>query len=503
MSAILNSIEAKLAEKNLVKANSWATEIETWGARVALYRDYIDGKHRLEMTSEMAKMLRIDKEDDERFSINYADAVVTKMVDRLHIERIEHEDETANTWVEQLLEDSEFNELQIGVTSDAIADGDTFVIIAPTKDGEPTRFIHEPSWDGVSGIIPVYDIVKRNLAAVVKVWENIALDKDRVNIYYNDRIEKYIDDGGLKPWENEPEVKWIDGKGKPLGIPFGHFRNRKKTRNSFGKSEIQKIIAPQDVLNRTFVSMTMTSELTAFQRLAFIGMTADADISPGAIWEIVQKNSKGEAIAGIPNDRYVDIKVIEPGEITPFVNQAQFTIEQISVISDTPIPSVMGGDVQSGEALKQREVGLVAKAKTAQIVFGNVWKALVLQAREIDATFGGKPPEFDTANVVWSEIEMRDTTQTVTNVVAISDFLDKETVLKEVEPVMDFSIADIGKILDAKKAEAATVANAARRQATLLARQQARNIPPETGNGQTTPPEIVDTSPPINEQETT
>jgi len=378
------------------------------------------------------------------------------------------------------------------VTNATIADGDTFIIIDPPKDGKHAKFIHEPAWDNTSGIIPVYDTVERKLIVVCKVWKDIALDKNRVNIYYEDRVERYIDDGGLVPYGDTPEeqiVPWTDSAGQPLGLPFAHFRNRKKTRNIYGTSEVKKVLAPQDVLNRTFASMTMTSELTAFQRLAFIGMTASADISPGAVWEIVAKEKDGTPIAGIPKDHYVDIKVIEPGEIAPFVQQAQFTIEQISIISDTPIPSVMGGDSQSGEALKQREVGLVAKARAIQIVSGNVWEDAIMQVRKIEEAFppstnATAPNEINNIDVVWAEINVRDNAQVVANVMAASTVLDTKTILKELEPVMDFAMSDIDDIITAKKREAGVLVSSERRKESLAARRAVRVAPPTPGNGQ-------------------
>jgi hypothetical protein len=340
--------------------------------------------------------------------------------------------------------------------------------------------------------------MKRSMVAVCKVWEDIESEKNRVNIYYDDRIERYLDDGGLVEYDGDGQeaiIPWKGKDGKPLGIPFGHFRNRKKTRSIFGTSEVQKVIAPQDVLNRTFASMTMTAELTAFQRLAFIGMTAEADMTPGAIWEIVAKDKDGQAIAGIPNDRYVDIKVIEPGEIAPFVSQAEFTIEQISIISETPIPSMLGGDSQSGEALKQREIGLSSKVRTSQVIIGNVWEYLVLLAAKIEETFATAPPEFEDVNVVWAEASIRDTAQLVTNVMAASTVLDKRTILTELEPAMDYSIADIDEIMKRVTSEAVGAAKRERRAESVNVRNNARHaasLAAEQAVAQVEPVEVVD-----------
>lgn len=460
MSTLLSAIANELGDK-LVKKDTWVVAVKAWGDRVALYREYVDGKHRLELTTEMAKMLRIKENDDERFSLNYADLVVSKLCNRLKIERIEaitdgEDSDAGNEWVRGLLQDSEFDELQIDVIGDTIGDGDTFIIIDPPKDDKPMSFVHEPAWDNVTGIIPIYDGSNRHMVAAVKVWEQTGSDHERVNIYYPDRVERFKHHGSLVALAVDPVSPWVDAQNVPLGVPFAHFRNRKKTRRAFGLSEVQKMIAPQDVLNRTFMSMTMTSELTSFQRLAFIGIEADGNVSPGSIWEIVSRDAEGNVIAGIPKDRQVDVKVIEPGEISPFVEQGLFTIEQIGTVSETPLASNMGGDSQSGEALKQRESGLLAKAETLQVVLGNVFRRLLTQAHRVETMFGAeKPPEIKRYNPVWADAEVRNKAEMVENATLVRDDLDAETYLKEIEPAMAFDVDDIPSIIETKQGESA------------------------------------------------
>ena len=466
MSTLLSAIADQLG-KALVKKTTWMVEVEAWGKRVALYREYVDGVHRLELTPEMAKMLRIKENEDERFSLNYADLVVSKLANRLKIERIEAITDGAdaaagNEWVKGLLQDSAFDELQIDVIGDTIGDGDTFIIIDPPRkadaakkqDAKAMSFVHEPAWDNVTGIIPIYDGRQRVMVAAVKVWEQTDSDHERVNIYYPDRVERFEHKGGLVALGDEPESPWVDAQDKPLGVPFAHFRNRKKTRRAFGLSEVQKMIAPQDVLNRTFMSMTMTSELTSFQRLAFIGIEAKGNVSPGSIWEVVAKDHEGNVAPGIPSDRQVDVKVIEPGEISPFVEQGLFTIEQIGTVSETPLASNMGGDSQSGEALKQRESGLLAKAQTLQVVLGNVFRLLLTQAHRVETTFGAEqPPEIKRYNPVWADAEVRNKAEMVANATLVRDDLDAETYLKEIEPAMAFDVDDIKDIIETKQGE--------------------------------------------------
>lgn len=476
---------------SLVDGDNWVDEIEAWGEEVLLNRQYVDGDHRLEMTEEMAKMLRIEKDDDERFSLNYGPLVVNKLANRLIVEKITAvlaDDEPkpepvetgvdgsvvevktatdeANEWIVEVLDNTRFDELQIDVTRGAIGEGDSFAMIDPPnkeKGKDLVTFVHEPAWDGLVGIIPVYDRQRRNLEAAVKVWEEAGLGENsfRVNIYFADRVEKFVlTDETMTPMEGSP-VDWLDN-GEPLGVPFVPFKNDKKTGRSFGSGEPKKIRPAQDVLNRTYMSATMAAELAAFQRLVFIGMAAEANLSPGVIFEIVRRDEDGKVNPGIPNDVHVDVKVIEPGEISPFIDLMRFSIEQISILSDTPIPMLSSGasDSASGEALKQRESGLLAKVNVAQVKFGNAWEDLMKLAWDVQAAFGESGPEIKRYNTVWVSGEVRNNVETVENVSKLHKLgiLDQKTTLELVAPAVEgLEVDDIDKIIEATKTATAGV----------------------------------------------
>lgn len=465
-SELLTAIANKLGD--LVNSETWPGEIEAWGDEILENRDYVDGKHRLDLDANMAASLRIDKNDDERFSINYSELVVTAMSNRLNVERLEATVETgatveatvkatkeANDWLSNYLIDSDFDEIQNNVNFDAVADGDTFVAISPPKDGQAGSFVHEPAWDNSVGIIPVYGERGREMVAAVKVWMTTS-GTERVNIYYGNRVEKFTNgDSGLTKL-NSKEHEWVDSNDDPLGVPFGHFPNNKLTRKWHGTSRSKKIRPSQDVLNKTFMSMTLTSEHTAFQRGIAYGFSPGKVVAPGSVWVIVETDSEGNEIAGLNPDRHYDFQLIEPGQISSFVDQANLTIEQISITGNTPIATVSGGGAnESGEALKQRESGLLAEAKTNQVVFGNVWKRMMMMAWRAEKKFNpASAPDIKRINAVWASAEVRNDAETIDNIIKMKDDLPRQKRLEEAAVVFEsYEPNEIGDMMLAKEVE--------------------------------------------------
>src|SRR4051794_11166909 len=85
--------EATLGDSRLFTSTSltaWASAQVTRGEMVKLYRDYIDGEHRISLSPEMKKMLRmVDGGVLNQFNLNYMDVIVQTMVDRMNVTGID------------------------------------------------------------------------------------------------------------------------------------------------------------------------------------------------------------------------------------------------------------------------------------------------------------------------------------------------------------------------------------------------------------------------------
>lgn len=478
----------------------WETDIEAWGEQMQLYLDYIDGKHRLEMTQEVADLLMIEKVDGERFVVNYSELIMQKLADRLKVTSIkalpvfvdddddddgsDSEKEAATKtaekltkWADRFRQKVRFDGLQIDNHESAISTGDSFVMIdsAPLANGEefPAMTV-EPAFNGSTGIVPIYDLTQQHMLAVAKIWEHderkrttvedgddLITSEFRVNIYYPDRVEKFVtDDGNLKKFveaikkpdgtiNNTNTHPWVDSENKPLGIPFVHFKHNGRSGKWNGKSGIKSVIPLNDVLNRSTMNMTLITNLTAAQIRYIIGANVPAGkITPG-MWVKIMED-------GVPIDVHMpEVGTFEIGEITPVIEECLYTVDQMANITDTPLPGTMGSSIASGESLKQREVGFTARAEKLQTKFGNKWEDVIDLAYRVQAALGNKKPPkgADGWETIWKPAEVRNDTEVVNNANAIVDHIDRRTYLETIAPVYSWDAARIDEILKRQSEE--------------------------------------------------
>lgn len=458
--------------------SDWVDDRQLWGERVQLYRDYVDGKHRLEMTQEQADLLMILKDEGERFAINYCRLVMQKKADRLKVVSIkgiaaESEDESEDAaemtksasealtlWSDRFRRKARFDGLQIDTHEDTITSGDCFVMIDPaplSQDEEFPALIVEAAYNGNDGIIPIYDLTQKKLIAVAKVWESDTAEKTtgegekavttiitvfRINIYYPDRVEKFVtDDEKLKPFvEGEATgddahiFPWVHPATKqPLGIPFVHFKHDGRSGKWNGESGIKAAIPPNDVLNRSAMNMTLMTNLTAAMIRYIIGAdTPNEKITPG-MWVGIMKD-------GVPEGMQMpEVGTFDIGSIGPVIEEAEFSIEQISNVTDTPLPGTMGSSVASGESLKQREIGFTAQIEKLQTKWGNNWEDVIDIVYRVTMALGKKKPPkgADGWESIWKPAEIRNDTEVIENALKIAPVVDRRTVLDQIAPVYD------------------------------------------------------------------
>lgn len=475
----LSLIQQKLGD--LVQL-TWADDMQTWGELIDLYRKYADGEHRAKLTTEMRQMLRISDSRMDQFNSNYCDLVVSTMADRLNVSTITADTPTGTKWSEDVMRDNRFDALMMDVHEATIRDGDSFVMVTFDNESQMPVMVHELAFDGVEGIIPIYDRTRTEMIAAVKVWcwNNV----DRYNIYYPDHVEKYSATGtaaedGTTQYEmkeHEPPANWA-----AVGqVPLIHFKNRARSRMTTGISELAAAVPMQDALNRTIVSMVMNAELTAFMNRVAKGFNPPANLTPGS-WIVIG----GEG--GLTKDDVAEVDVLKQGELGEFIKQALFLIEQIGTVTRTPLPAFMGGDSSSGEALKQREIGLLSKVDKAQVKIGNSWEDTLNLAHRVQQAFGRtKPPKVERFDCRWKDAQVRNDTALIANAVLVADRIGDKWFIKTIAPVFGWSEADIEQIIKDKAASADA------RMASLgsqLPRFNNFNAPaggqqPQPGNGQ-------------------
>lgn len=431
--------------------DGWIADQQLRGEKVQLFRDYADGSHHATMTPEMRSLLRVGN-NDAAFTLNRLDNVIQTVVDRLEVQRIEDTAANATDWIEGLLNKNRFDALSLEVHEAAIREADSFIVVDYDNESQEVRLTHEPAYDGVAGMLVLYEKRSRSeITAAIKVWHvtsnggNIA-DTMRVNVYYPDRIEKFISDNGqqLKPFIDDSTdangvARWVMPDGQPIGIPVVHFKNKSQPYDNYGRSEIDDAVPLNDALNRMLHSLIVSAELTAFRNLVAKGFQPPAGLTPGA-WIVIG----GE---GLSADAVADVSVLEAGDISPYIDASKFLIQQIDEVTRTPNPETMGSSVSSGEALKQREIGLLGKVKRAQISFGNSWEDVVAVSYKVQSAYGEAPPKYSYLTTQWRSPEIRNISEAVKNALALQPLIGREAAIRLLSKDFDFSEDQIQAML--------------------------------------------------------
>lgn len=450
----LDIIQAAL-EKNIALA-AWAADNEERGEKVAKFRRYMDGEHDAQMTSDMKKMMRISETTEiSPFNSNQCDDVIQTQNDRLTVERIEGDNDAASQWGATLLDDNRFDGLQMDVHEAALRDGDTYVLVEYDNVDNQVYFCHEPAWDNTCGMLVVYKASNsQELACAIKVWtetEKVFGDTLRVNYYYPNRIEKYIQSSGqnrLLPYEDPDYPGWplpwtMDGSagGEPIGVPVIPFRNRAMGTGNYGLSELENVLPLQDTKNRIMHSMIMTAELSAFPILVAKGFTPSAKVTPGMIVPILSEGG-----GPLSKEQQADFYKIEGSGLEQFITVMRYLEQQIEAVSRTP--SMQSNANMSGEAMKQSEIKLLGKVRRFQVKTGNSWEDVMAMAHRLQTAAGTQlPPASKTWRTQWEDAQLRNDKDWVDMVLKAKGDLGAKETLRQMAEVFGLDDVAIERIL--------------------------------------------------------
>ena len=343
-------------------------------------RRYYGGEHDTAITDRLKKFLppRL------AFRDNFMNVVVDALAERLKVIGFTSEDVDYAEWAWALWQMNRMDYTQVVIHTEAVMLGDSYVLCDWDAVKERPRWTHQMA----EMILPHYNEATREIDWVSKKWMQRGMTGDepetRLNIYYPDRVEKYVARGGV--WAKHQDdmdeawpVPWLDKAGEPLGIPMIHFRNR-PMGSDFGQSEIINVIPMQDLLNKSLIDLTMILDTLAFPQRYTLNVNHNSsrlEIMPGSVAEFHSEYDGGQV--GQWQAASVDgpLKAIES------------LVQHIAGTTRTPqhLFQIMGG-APSGEALKTAESGLVNKAQQRMVNFGNAWEDCMTMALNIQAAFG-------------------------------------------------------------------------------------------------------------------
>ena len=433
---------------------------QTAGAQaVQMYRSFYDGDHGALLTQRLAEFLNVAS--DTSFAVNLMGLVVDSLVERLAVRSFSSGNDATDDLLNDWWQKNRMDAVQMQVHQAAARDGQSFVIVEwDDGQGRPVFHVNE-AWDGDQGVKAHWSGDRLLFAS--KRWreefdeggELVALR--RLNLYFADRVEKYIAVGGDAIGEagwtrygNPWPTPWANPRtGEPLGVPVIPFLNKR-----VGRSELTDAIPPQIALNKAVLDILATADVEGFGIYTKTGGAwVDSPlVAPGAFW---QDTDPAAAFGKLP-----------AGTLATLLEAYWLFCKTVAIVTRRPLSLFVGyTSGESGESLKERESGLVAQAKSATVFFGNAWEDVMYLALRLAAAFGGESaPDDLTISAQWAEVEARNDAER--RATLREDFkaglIDKEQAWKE----MGISEEDQQAMLRREQTrQAALVAQALRLQA--------------------------------------
>jgi len=377
-----------------VQSSTVAKAVETHNARKLLYelcQNYYDGQQNVKMTARLRKILA----QQGYFRSNFCGLVIDTMIDRLEVTGFRTENDDLSEWMWNIWKASRFDEEQVITHTQAAIKGDSYCIVDWDQELAQPRMNYN---DAKACSIFYHEADRKSPRVALKTW---AIEEgQRVNLYWPDRVEKYITSkhgGGWTGWLDEGDTGWPIPW--PIGrIPVFHFHNR-PAGGAYGQSEIANIVPLQDALNKSLIDLFQSMDSTGFPTRWVTGATKPASgwkFAIGDVWHFTDLGAR--------------TGIYDPPNLHPMIEAIDKIVDLIAAISRTPAHIFkLGGTPPSGEALKTSEAGLVAKVIRRQTVFGNTYEDVMRHCILQQGKFG-KGSRFDSTTAIdtlWASAETR------------------------------------------------------------------------------------------------
>jgi len=362
------------------------------------YRDFYNGEHDVKLTKTQASFLGLTQESIRALA-NYCSIPVDVTAERMYITGfgtvIDLLRELADLWWEE----SGMDLVQNHVHTGALVDGSAYVLVQPEPETGMPRYYYEPAFDGHNGMMVVYGDEARTPEYAFKQWRIEATGQRRLNVYFPDRIEKYIfETSGWQRFQDETDTSWPIPwtlEGQPIGIPVIHFPNNAQG-DDYGKSELVPVVPLQRVMTRLIIALMANIDTSAFPIRTLTGDKAPKDmvLSPGALWTANSEKADWGSLPASPMDGLL-------GTIDKVIMMiAQVTRVPLSYFQVTR-------QVASAETQQAEDMALISRVEDRAFTFGSSWREVVRMAAKVWNAFGtgDKIPldEPDELEILWRE----------------------------------------------------------------------------------------------------
>jgi len=279
------------------------------------------------------------------------------------------------------------------VHTQAMVKGDGFVIVLPDEEGNANI------WPQISDSMSLlYSVVDDNIkVAGFKFWvdeiqragKQTSEDYVRVNLYFEDRIERYISKNSTKAFNKEfSDYEIYDEEGAwetthSVGeVPVFEFNVNYDLDESRGRSDLADATSFIDAINKTFLDMLTASEFTAAPQRWATGVEIPLDPKTGEPME--QFKSGSHKLWTAPNES-ASFGQFSPGDLTAYTSSIDTLVEHLAFVTRTPSYSLMKTvQYPSGEALRSAEAPLRSRVSDHQIDFAPTWRDIMAAALKLN-----------------------------------------------------------------------------------------------------------------------
>jgi hypothetical protein len=355
---------------------------------------YYDGCHNLAYATEkfenaFGKLFR-------EFAMNLCPAVVDAVKDKLVVSEFSIEsgetsiaDEAWKIW--------QANRMGIRageIHKEAAKTGDAYAIVWPNAEGKVTIYPNR-----AANCTVFYDDENPGrILWAAKLWQRDDDKRWRLNLFYPDRVERYLTKAAAKPAvSTDPKkdlsvipfaaAEFESMEEKPITNPYGivpvfHFANNGEI-GRFGTSELKSAIPVQDALNKSVLDMMVTMEFSAYRQrwAAGIEIEYDDDGKPKAPFEAGISHLW---ITEHPDAKFGDF---EASDLEKFIKVKESFRTDLSMVTGTPAHYLMQTGAafpQSGISVEKLESRFLNKIRDRQNSFGAVWEDVMSFALTIE-----------------------------------------------------------------------------------------------------------------------
>ena len=335
---------------------------------------YYDGTNKEVFANQ--RWFRMFRYEGSDFRFNFSKTVVDSVLNRLEIAQIQTTSEEANTYIDQILDQTDLKIDMNEIHRKALVYGDCYAIVWPDSNGTLAIDYNSPL-----NTILIYDEENPRIKSyAAKMWQITQNDTKiiKLNMYYADRIEKYEAMGDLEYITNAPNFLLVETVPNPWNeIPVFHFR----TYKPFGRPEHADAYGPQDAINKLISThMYSVDYQGAPQRYALSNGGSSNEFEDFSEDDTARENIG--SLQNGPGQLWYLQGVAQVGQF-PAADPETFTkpvsefVNAMAAITNTPSHYfIKGSYIPSGAALRVSEAPLFKKVLNRQLAFGSTWRDL-------------------------------------------------------------------------------------------------------------------------------